>query len=377
MLRIAFVADTLYASSGGGILSGQYMVERLRRDHDVITIANDGDAHVPTLNLPIRAMRDMRFVMAKPERSVLRRTFETSDVVHLQFPFWLSLAALEEARDLGIPVVAAFHVQPENALMNVGIHAQWVSDAVYRWMIKSLYDKADMVVCPTPFAEQKLRAHGLRAPTVVISNGVPPDAAAAANGHVRRLADDAAPFFILAVGRLAKEKRQDVIIEAVKRSRYRDRIRLVLAGAGPLEQELRLAAESLPGGAEIGFLSRETLLRYFGEADLFVHASEVELEGMAVLEAMSAGLPALVAQAPESAASAFRLNDDFGFPAGNAAALSARIDALIEDRHALEGARQPYRQRAQAFDFEASVGKLVRVYEGLVEGHRGRLRPTG
>ena len=62
----------------------------------------------------------------------------TSDVVHLQFPFWLSLAALEEARDLGIPVVAAFHVQPENALLNVGIHAQWVSDAVYRWMIKSL-----------------------------------------------------------------------------------------------------------------------------------------------------------------------------------------------------------------------------------------------
>jgi glycosyltransferase involved in cell wall biosynthesis len=376
MLRIAFVADTLYAASGGGILSGQYMVERLRRDHDVITIGNDGEVRVPTLNLPIRAMRDMQFVMAKPERNLLRQALQLSDVVHLQFPFYLSLGALAVARDLGLPVVAAFHVQPENALLNVGIHAQWVSDAAYRWMIKALYDKVDMVVCPTPFAEQKLRAHGLRTPTVVISNGVPPDAAAASNLRVGH-GDDASPFFILAVGRLAKEKRQDLIIEAVKRSRYRDRIRLVLAGGGPLEPDLRRAAEGLPHGAEIGFLPRETLLRYFAEADLFVHASEVELEGMAVLEAMSAGLPALVAQAPESAASAFALNEHFAFPTGDAAALSARIDALIEDRSTLQAAREPYRQRARAFDFEASVGKLVRVYEALVEAHPRRLQPTG
>lgn len=373
MLRIAFVADTLYSSSGGGILSGQYVVDRLRRDHEVVTVASDGDAILRAFQLPVKAMRETRFVMAEPDREVLRDAFARSEVVHLQFPFWLSFAALDVARQLGLPVVAGFHVQPENALLSVGIHAQWLNNAVYKLLVKQFYDKVDAVVCPTPFAEDKLRSHGLRTPTFVISNGVPPDAAASTALLETHPVDPRGPFFILAVGRLAAEKRQDVIIEAVRLSKHRDRIRLVLAGGGPRQEELQRRCEALPNGAEIGFLPREILLRYFSEADLFVHASEVELEGMAVLEAMSAGLPAVVAQAPESAASAFALSDDFSFPAGDARALSARIDALAEDRAKLQAARELYRQRARAFDFDASVDKLVRVYEMLLDQRHGSL----
>src|SRR5208282_2164120 len=99
---------------------------------------------------------------------------------------------------------------------------------------------------------------------------------------------------------------------------------------GPREEELKRLASGLPNGAEIGFLPREKLIEGYRTSDLFVHAGEVELEGMSVLESMSAGLPALIADAPESAASAFALNDDFVFPAGDAAALARKIDALIE-----------------------------------------------
>jgi hypothetical protein len=42
-LRIAFVADSLHSHSGGGILSGEFVVARLRRDHDVVTVSADGD----------------------------------------------------------------------------------------------------------------------------------------------------------------------------------------------------------------------------------------------------------------------------------------------------------------------------------------------
>lgn len=373
MLRVAFVADTLYSPAGGGILSGQYVVDRLRRDHEVVTVASDGDTTLPAFQLPVRAMREMRFVMAKPDREVLRSAFARADVVHLQFPFWLSFAALDVARQLGLPIVAGFHVQPENALLSVGIRAQWLNNAVYKLFVKRFYDRVDAVICPTSFAEEKLRSHGLRARAYVISNGVPPDAAAASRLSTRRPPDADAPFFILAVGRLAAEKRQDVIIEAVRLSKHKDRIRLVLAGGGPRQEELRRLAQALPNGAEIGFLPRETLLRYLVEADLFVHASEVELEGMAVLEAMSAGLPVVVARAPESAASAFALDEDFSFPAGDAGVLSRRIDTLLEDRTKLQAASEPYRERARRFDFEASVDKLAAVYRTVVEQRRRSL----
>jgi len=334
-------------------------------------VGADGDGALPSFQLPLKAMRESSFVMAKPDRGVLAKAFANVDLVHLQFPFWLSFAALDEARKLGLPVVAGFHVQPENALYSVGIHSQWLNNNVYKMLVTRLYNKVDGVICPTPFAAEKLRSHGLTTPTFVISNGVPPDVAEAMANHTHAAAPSPdGKFTILAVGRLAAEKRQDVIIEAVKLSRHRDQIRLVLSGAGPREAELKELAAGLPNGAEFGFLARETLLDRFRTADLFIHASEVELEGMSVLEAMSAGLPSLIANAPESAASSFALNDDFSFPAGDAATLSAKIDALIEDRAKLEAAREPYRQRAHQFDFSASVDKMVNVYRTVIAKHR-------
>ena len=356
-------------------MSGEYVVERLRRDHDVTTLSADGEDALRALRLPIRALREMHFILAMPDRARIRRTLEPVDIVHLQLPFWLSFTALAEARKLGLPVVAGFHVQPENALHNVGIHSSRLNELLYRFIVERFYNRVDAVICPSAFAEEKLLSHGLTTKSFVISNGVPPDVArATANAapHVTHGSDD--PFFILAIGRLAAEKRQEVIVEAVRLSRHRDRIRLVISGTGPCEAALKELALALPNGAEIGFLSRDELLADLGRADLFVHASDVELEGMAVLEAMSAGLPALIADAPESAASAFALNDDFLFPPGDALALSQKIDALIEAPAKLEAAREPYRARAHGFDFDASVGKLVDVYRWVLERHDARFR---
>jgi 1,2-diacylglycerol 3-alpha-glucosyltransferase len=370
-LSVAFVSDTIHSSSGGGVLSAEYVVNRLRRDHTVVSVGTDGDDALPGFQIPVRAMQKSGFVMARPDRSILARAFAKVDLVHLQLPFWLSFAALDEARKLGLPVVAGFHVQPENALFSVGVRSQWLNERIYRALVNRFYNKVDAVICPTPFAAEKLKSHGLTTPTFVISNGVPPDVAeATAEGTEATRRSPDGKFLILAVGRLAAEKRQDVIIEAVRLSRHRDQIRLVLSGAGPREPELRALAAALPNGAEFGFLSRETLLERFRTADLFIHASEVELEGMSVLEAMSAGLPALIANAPESAASSFALNDDFSFPSGDAVALSAKVDALIDDRAKLEAAREPYRQRAHQFDFNASVEKMVDLYRSVIAKHR-------
>jgi glycosyltransferase involved in cell wall biosynthesis len=276
-----------------------------------------------------------------------------------------------------LPVVASFHVQPENILYNVGIHSEWLNGAIYRRMVKHYFNRVDGVVCPTPFAQDKLRGYGLTTRSFVISNGVPPDVAEAmAKNPPLPHAGTGGPFFILAAGRFAVEKRQDIIIEAIQMSRHRDCIRLVLSGWGPLEGDLRRLAVTLPNAPEIGFLSREELIENYRSADLFIHAGEVELEGMSVLEAMSAGLPVLVADAPESAASRFALNDNFRFAHGDAAALSAKIDFLIENPGMLAAAREPYRQRAHEFDFHPWVGKLVEVYRSVIESAGVKLRET-
>jgi 1,2-diacylglycerol 3-alpha-glucosyltransferase len=323
------------------------------------------------LQFPIAAMRGNEFVMARPNHERLAHALAEVDVVHLQFPFWLSFAALSAAHEAGRPVVAAFHIQPENALMNVGIRSPFLANAIYKTWVKHLYNRADAVVCPTPFAQRQLIEHGLTTPSHVISNGIPPDLKA-----MPRLVEPGhdGEFTVLMLGRLAAEKRQEDLIEAVRRSKHAGRIRLILAGAGPRQHDLERLSRSLPNGAEIGFVPRNRLLRLLSSADLFVHCSEVELEGIAVIEAVSMGLPALVAQSPDSAASDFAISDDFRFPAGNVDALIERLDALIEHPEVLAAARRSAREISRGLEHERSMEQLVEVYEQLVDA-RGS-RPT-
>ena len=381
-LRIAFVTDTFDGAVSGGTRSAVRFVEALRGAHDVVVVTTGGADQparrvLPGFQLPVRAMRASGFTMAVPRRSTLEAVLDGADIVHLQFPFWLSFAALACARRAGVRVVAAFHVQPENLLLNVGLRARRLSDAMYRFWVRRLYNRADAVVCPSPFAERKLRSHGLTAPAFVVSNGISPAI------HRRRLPREPhheGTFVVLMVGRLAPEKRHDLMFAALARARHRDRIRLVVAGAGPLERQLRRAAARLPHPPEIGFVSDRRLERLYNSADLLVHCSEVELEGMAVLEAMSCGLPVLVADSPESAASGFALGREFRFASGDAADLAAKLDAHVEHAAALAAAGEKTAAMARAYSFEASVARLLDVYRHVLRrdaASASRIAATG
>jgi 1,2-diacylglycerol 3-alpha-glucosyltransferase len=372
-LRIAFVADTLQGWIGGGIVAGRHFVERLRRDHEVIVIGADVEGpdcvKLPGFRAPVRAMHEMAFTMAWPSRKRIRAALAGVDVVHLHFPFWLSFVARAEARAAGIPVVAAFHVQPENILYNVGLRSRALSHAGYRLWVKALYNRVDAVICPSAFAERRLREHGLVVPTHVVSNGASPDLRRRSRHWAAR---GDRPLLVVAVGRLAPEKRIDVIIDAVARSRHRARIRLVIAGAGPLEAKLRRRAARVLGGSpvDIGFVERERLEVLLSTADVLVHASEVELEGIAVLEAMSMGLPVIVADSPESAAAGFALDERFLFRTGDAASLAAKLDALFDAPHVIDDARARSMDVARRYDFGHGVERAVDIYRSVGAGGR-------
>lgn len=363
-LRIAFVADCVEGELGGGVVSAQRFLSRLEEEQDVVIVGSGPERNnrVRMPRIPLPRGRMMGFSFAWPVRKQIRRAIAASDVVHLQFPFWLSFVAMEEARRLGKPVVAAFHVQPENLLYNIGVRSPRAADALFRFWVQRYYDRADVVLCPTPFAEEKLREHGLGAPVAVVSNGYAPHLVCE---PCEREPEHAGRFLILMVGRFGQEKRQDLLLRALRECQHHERISVVIGGKGPLELELRRLASRLRCPVEIGYLSNERLSRLLNSADLFVHASEVELEGMAVLDAMSVGLPALIAQADQSAASAFALDDCFRFPAGDAHALAKRIDALIETPTVLARARLAARALAREFDFSESIRDLGRVYAAL------------
>jgi len=354
------------ARGAGGVVAARQFVDKLRETCSVTLVGTDAygepQVRLAAFQIPLKAMKSSGFRMAWPVRKVLARAFAQVDVVHLQFPFLLSIFALSEARKARRPVVSWFLVQPENILMNLGIRSPGLSRLIYSFLIKRLYNRSDLVLCTTVFAERKLREHGLTSRTLVVSCGVSPDMVP---GNYERAPEHHGFFLIVMVGRLSPEKNQECLIEAVHRSRYRERIKVVIAGHGLREEALKGLASKLAHETEVGFVSRERLRQLLSTADLFVHCSQVELEGIAVLEAMSMGAPVLVAQGEHTAAGAFALNDSFRFEAGNVDELSRKIDHLIDDPDGLACARESYQEMARTMSFETSVVKLAQAYRDV------------
>lgn len=366
-MRVAFVTDTYEDGISGGTVTAVRFVEALRRRHEVTVVATGapgpGKVALRGFQLPLRAMRENRITFGIPTGRELEAAFRDVDLVHVQFPFYLGFAAVRVARRMGIPLVTAFHVQPENILYNINVRSHWIAAWMHRWWIHNVFEPSDAVVVPSTFAAERLRRYGLTTPTWVISNG----AVQPRPRTVRRSAERRSePYVVLCVGRLAPEKRQDLIIDAVARCRFRDRIRLVVAGAGHLEARLQARARRHGLPVEFGYVSNERLAELYDEATLFVHAGEVELEGMAVLDAMAAGLPVLVSDAPDSAARDLASGPEFRFRPGDATDLAAHIDRLLDAPALLAAGARRSLERAAQHDFQRSARSLEHVYETVL-----------
>jgi glycosyltransferase involved in cell wall biosynthesis len=373
-LHIAYAIDLFDGVKTGGVISAQRFVAALRQRHDVTVIAGgpsrEGLVGLPQFTIPPfgRVMRQMGFVFAWPSRAAIEPVLRRADLLHVQFPFWLGIRAAAMARRLGTPVVAASHLQPENMFHNIGIHSPWLNDRTWRFFISALYGRADHLVVPTAFGLDELRRRGLSVPADVISNGIPPQFHP---GPGLRSPAHGDRFVILAVSRLAKEKRIDVLIEAVRRARHAGRIQLVICGQGPEGVRLRRAAAGLANPAEFRVVEVEDVPDLMRAADLLVHASEIELEGMAVLEALGCGLPTLVADARFSAAARLAISDEFLFRPGDAGALAARIDHLVEHPERLEAARTASLVAAEGLRLERSIERLEAIYQRVARPPRG------
>lgn len=104
-------------------------------------------------------------------------------------------------------------------------------------------------------------------------------------------------FTILFVGRLAKVKGIPYLLEALKKlSNDNLEFKAVIAGDGPLRNELESFIEVNNLGEFIilpGWISRKDLKNYYATANIFVGPSLSEAQGLAFVEALACGTPAI------------------------------------------------------------------------------------
>jgi glycosyltransferase involved in cell wall biosynthesis len=205
-------------------------------------------------------------------------------------------------------------------------------------------------VVPGTASAEYLAALGVPASRITVApNAVDPTVFATAAERA-----ETGPVTILNVGRLDPEKGVDVAIRAV--GRLRGEVRLVVAGTGREEGALRaLADHVVPGRVDfLGFVPRDDLPALYAAADVYVLPSRSEQWGMTLNEAALAGLPLV---ASDAAGGTYDLVEDgvngFRVPAGDADALAAALQRLVDDGELRKAAGAESRRIGARFTPEA------------------------
>lgn len=364
---IVFVIDNYGILTNGTTMTAYRFVEALReRGHRVrvVSVGVQGpdmyclkEHYIPVVT-PVAHRQSMLF--AKFDKEVMREALAGADVVHFFMPWQLARKGLRLAHKMGVPATAAFHVQPENITYGAGLGRLGapVASLIYAWFRLIFYRKVEHIHCPSSFIARELVKHRYTGRLHVISNGVGP-----AFKPSEQKQFDSDLFHILMVGRFAPEKRQDVLIKAIKLSKYENRIQLHLAGAGPREKKLRKLAASLTNQPSFGFYQQEELINLIHSCDLYVHAADVEIEAIACLEAIACGKVPVISDSKKSATGQFALDERSLFKAGSSRDLARKIDYWIEhpkERNIMEGA---YAERAQVYRLEYSIRKAEQLFD--------------
>ncbi|MCG6390971.1 glycosyltransferase family 4 protein [Vibrio fluvialis] len=166
--------------------------------------------------------------------------------------------------------------------------------------------------------------------------------------------------YMVAVGRFVEEKGFHDLIDA-----YRDSglsMLLVLVGdtdhETPYSAALKEKASTTPGVILTGFLKGDALKAVFSQARLFVMPSYHEGLPIALLEAMSFSLPAIVSDIPAN--SEVALDTNCYFPVGDVSALSHKLAALPEETHV------DYSEYLAKYDWQKIAQQTMQVYQKVV-----------
>lgn len=365
-MKIAIAIDSYNDANGGTVATKRLINELRERGHKVIIISaihedpTDPDFYqIPGFVLPgtEASLENMKFLFGRNDTKVYEEALKGVDILQVQFPFLMARGVIKTAKRMNVPVVGAFHVQPQNIMGAMGKTSKLLERFIWFAFKFFLFKRVNAIACPSRFAAELLLSEGINAHLRPISNGIPEEFVPGDYEKPQWFGDK---MVLLNIGRHALEKRQSLIIDAVKLSKYKDNIQLMLVGRGEMTEELKDKGKDLPVEPFLQYISHEDKLKYLNTADLFVHSSIVELESLSCLEAVGCGLPCLISDSKYSAASQFALDDRFIFGTDNPESLAEKIDYWYENREELRSneLKNKVLEEAEHYRFAKAVSEV-------------------
>lgn len=335
-------------------------------------------AWLPSFQAPGPAPAGYRVPSPIPSAALDAAAAFAPQVVHAQSPFTSGLMARRLARKRRAPLVFTHHTRfgdyrhylgplavPGSVLMDAYLRRFWRSCAA--------------IVAPGHELSREIAdrlGHPARPLVRTIPTGIDVAALAALPAVDPRASAGwpAEAVVVASLGRLAREKSVDLVVEAFADVAAMDsNARLIMIGGGPSEASLRrrAARPDLAGRVHLtGQMPRNDALALAKGSDLLLAASRTETQGLVLSEALAVGLPVVALAGPGVGDSVRDGVDGLIVPVEPAGEVRERLVAavlgLVGDparRAAMAGAAV---DGARRFDLATRIDTMVALYRELL-----------
>ena len=373
-MKILFVLECANQPTNGTTASCiRFAKELEKKGHEVSVIGCDrimGEAYhryygLPKYKFPLADKQMMKggFLVCKLIYETLFEAIKGQDVVHCFLPFKLSNVCRLIAQEQGIAVTTALHIFPQNC--TAAMHLAWskVINGIILYSFKRyLFNQVKYVHCPSQMAADIMKRNNFKNNEPrVFTNGV--------ISYFKKLDNVQKPeelkdkFVVCMSGRLVDEKRQDLLIKAVARSKYNKNIQVILMGQGTnYERYLRLA-KKLANPIIIKFCTMEEVRETLNYIDLYVHASDYEIEGIAAIEAITCGVVPVISNSKYCATKDFALDKEHClFKHGSPKDLMEKIEWFYEHPEEKAKLSELYLEDSKKYALSKSVDALEQMF---------------
>jgi glycosyltransferase involved in cell wall biosynthesis len=322
---------------------------------------------VPSIPIPGRPEYRLSLLLSSYLQKELKKF--APDVVHIATPDIVGFQALVWAKLNSIPTACSYHTRFNSYLeyYNFGF-AEPAS-----WLIwGGFYGHCDHVYVPSKEIKYELEEHGIDNDIRIWARGVDPDIFSPAfhcPAWRNEIGIRESEVVILLVCRMVWEKNLELFARTIEELQASGlKFRSVVVGEGPARKELQ---ERLTDTSFMGNLKGEDLSTAYASADIFFFPSTTETFGSTTLEAMSSGLPVVVANA--SGSNSLVSDNVNGFIA-DPDDVNSFVDyttRLIQDSSLRASMGAEGRNIATTkFQYSKIFGDLIEYYSDLIVGDR-------
>jgi len=385
-MRIAYLSQSYPPMISGAAFFARDLAEAMaRRGHQVLVIAAS-DKKYPYLdqkeNLAVLRLRSFfnpmrvgqRFLLY-PRRDVMKalREFQP-DVIHMHEPLQMGLLGLEYGKRANIPTTLTLHQLPWFVASYLPERIRPSVEAVLwtyaRWLLK----RFTSIIAPTQtISTIIMQMIGLDTNVIgygldldIFHSSLSPDRESAARQKWNL--PPGTPL-ILHVGRLDTEKRVDRVILAAARVMRESAAHLIVVGDGQQKKYLIQLCKNLGIAERVHFtgyiLAGQGLPEIYRMANLFVTASEIETQGIVLLEAAASELPLVAVRAtciPEIVH--HEINGYLAEP-GDIHALAESMGRILKNPRLASAMGKQSRTLAERHDAQIKLEKHEKLYQQL------------